>query len=49
MPAPPKASDVPAAPQGLPGSVPAIDPLKAVPAVPVPASPAGSKSGEVPK
>jgi preprotein translocase subunit SecG len=46
MPAPPKASDVPAAPQGLPGSVPAIDPLKAVP---VPASPAGSKSGEVPK
>jgi preprotein translocase subunit SecG len=49
MPLPAKASDVPAVPQGLPGSVPAIDPLKAVQAVPAPTAPAGSKSGEVPK
>jgi preprotein translocase subunit SecG len=46
---PAKPSDIPTAPSGLGGAVPAADPAKAVPAAPAPASAPGSKSGEVPK
>jgi hypothetical protein len=49
LPVPTKASDVPAVPQGIPGGIPAAGPLKAVPAVPSPVAPEGSKSGDVPK
>ncbi len=44
--APVKPSDVPAAPSGLGGGAPVVDPAKAVPP---PAPTPGSKSGEVPK
>jgi preprotein translocase subunit SecG len=56
LPAPAKATDVPASPSGLAGGAPAADPLKGgAPAadplktVPAAPAPAGSKSGEVPK
>jgi preprotein translocase subunit SecG len=55
LPAPEKASDVPASPSGLATGAPAGEPTKSTPApasapaVPAPGAPAGSKSSEIPK
>jgi len=55
LPAPEKASDVPASPSGFGAGAPAGEPAKAAPApagapaVPAPGAPSGSKSSEIPK